>query len=76
MTDEAPGKRGDAAWKEQREAIAQRNAAARKRAQAGQKSRDGVIHERVREDTRRENEHLRALNAHLEKRSARGFGPR
>ena len=71
MSDETAAKRGDAAWKEQRDAISQRNVDAHKRAQAGRKSRDDVIAERVRDDTLREREQLRELNAQLAKRRAR-----
>jgi len=40
MTDEAPAKRGDAAWKHEREAISKRNADAHKRAEGERRSRE------------------------------------
>lgn len=67
MPDEENGRRGDAAWKEQRDAIAQRNADARKRAQAGLKQRAGARDDGVREASLRERADLEALNARIDK---------
>jgi hypothetical protein len=71
MTDEVQARRGEAAWKEQRDAISQRNADVRKRAQAGQKSRESAAENRIREHERREQEQLRALNARIGERRVR-----
>jgi hypothetical protein len=67
MTEESPVKRGDAAWKEQREAISRRNAEAHKRAEAQRQSRASVAQARVRADAQRESEQLRDLNARIAK---------
>ena len=67
MTEEPQAKRGDAAWKEQRDAIAQRNSDARKRAQVEQKTRDGAVDAQLREDAVRERSQLEALNAKIDK---------
>lgn len=71
MTDEAPAKRGDAAWKEQKDAISRRNAETHKRAQVEKKSRDHMIAERVRADAQRESAQLRDLNARIAKQQGR-----
>ncbi len=42
MTDESPAKRGDAAWAEERDAVARRNAEAHKRAQAHKQTRQSM----------------------------------
>jgi hypothetical protein len=63
MTDQAnqeqhkPSARGEAAWKEARERVAQRNAAARK---AGKERREA--YERKQDATRRAREHQRQAN--------------
>jgi hypothetical protein len=72
MTDEAPPKSGEAAWKEQREAISRRNAAAQKRALGARRSRDTAVAAATREGMDREAEHLRDLNARIAKQEARG----
>ena len=74
MTDEVQAKRGDAAWKEQREAIARRNADAQKKAQAEQRSKESVIDGRIREHSAREREQLSELNARLGEQNARRPG--
>ena len=72
MSDETtPAKTGDAAWKEQRDAISKRNAEAHKRAQTEQKSRTSYAQEAVRADAQRESEQLRDLNKRLDKQQAR-----
>jgi hypothetical protein len=72
MTEESPAKRGDAAWKEQREAIARRNAEAHKRAQGEKKSRDSIVAKSVRAEMDRETEQLRELNTRISKQQGRG----
>jgi hypothetical protein len=71
MTEESPAKRGDAAWKEQRDAIARRNADAQKRAVAGKQSRQTVVAASAREEMHREAQQLRDLNARIGKQSSR-----
>lgn len=72
MTEETQGARGEAAWKEQRAAIATRNAETRKRGQAERKQRDGASAARERADVVREGKELDDLNAWIEKRRAAG----
>ena len=72
MTEESPAKRGDAAWKEERDAIAQRNADAHKRAQGQKKSRDTIVAQSVRAERNREAEQLRELNTRISKQRGRG----
>jgi hypothetical protein len=72
MTDETPAKTGDAAWKEQRDAVSERNAAARKRAQGDNKVKAAGAAAKVREDAKREAEQLRDLNVQIAKRGAGG----
>jgi len=72
MTDESPEKRGDAAWKEQREAISRRNAEAHKRAQGQKQSRASQAAATAREDLHREAQQLRDLNTRISKQQARG----
>ena len=67
MTDESPVKRGDAAWKEQRDAVQRRNAEAQKRAQGEKQSRAGVAAAAEREGLNREAEQLRELNTRITK---------
>jgi hypothetical protein len=71
MTEETPAKRGDAAWKEQRDAISQRNADAHKRAQGERRSRMTQAAATGRADAEREAKQLRELNAKLERQKAR-----
>jgi hypothetical protein len=72
MSEDTPAKTGDAAWKEQRDAISKRNAEAHKRAQTERKSRTSYAQEAVRADALRESEQLRDLNKRLDKQQARG----
>jgi hypothetical protein len=65
-------KRGDAAWKEHRDAISQRNVQARKRGSAERKIALGRVFEARRIHARREAEQLEAINARLAKARARG----
>ena len=71
MTDETPARSGDAAWKEQRDAISRRNAETHKRAQTEKKSREQVIAERDRADVKRESAQLRDLNARIGEQQSR-----
>ena len=72
MADEAPEKRGDAAWKEQREAISRRNAEAHKRAEGRKKSRATQLDEMARAENQREAQQLRDLNTRISKQRGRG----
>jgi hypothetical protein len=72
MTEETPAKRGDAAWKEQREAVSRRNAAAQKRALGERRTRDTAIAAAARDDMNREADQLRELNARIDKQGGRG----
>jgi hypothetical protein len=72
MTDEPRVRRADATWKEQRDAIAQRNADVSKRARAVRKQRDVVADDGLREAARRERADLEALNARLDKQRSHG----
>ena len=72
MTEETPAKRGDAAWKEQREAISRRNAEAHKRAQGEKRSRESAVAAAAREGLNREADQLRELNTRIDKQRARG----
>jgi hypothetical protein len=74
MTEESPAKRGEAAWKEQREAISKRNAEAHKRAQGERRSRDAIAAKTQREEVDREAQRLHELNQRIAKRRARGTG--
>ena len=74
MTDESPAKSGDAAWREQRDAISQRNAEAHKRAQTEKKTRETAVVRAARAETEREAQQLRDLNARISKQQARGAG--
>lgn len=72
MTDEeTPAKTGDAAWREQRDAISKRNAEAHKKAQTEKRSRPSYAQEAVRADAKREAEQLHELNKRLDKQQAR-----
>jgi hypothetical protein len=70
--EESPAKRGDAAWKEQREAISRRNAEAHKRAQGAKRDRADVQAAAQRADLNREAEQLRDLNTRISKQRGRG----
>ena len=72
MSEESPAKRGDAAWKEQREAISRRNADAHKRAEGRRKSRATQLEAQARADAKRESQQLRDLNTRISKQQARG----
>ena len=72
MTDEPQKKTGDAAWKEQRDAISRRNAEAHKRAESQRKSKTNQREAQVRADAQRESQQLRDLNAKISKQQARG----
>ena len=74
MTDEAPAKRGEAAWKDERDAISKRNAEAHRRAQGERRSRDAIVAATKRDELDREAEQLHELNARIDKRRARGTG--
>jgi hypothetical protein len=63
MTEESPAKRGEAAWKQEREAISKRNAEAHKRAQGAQRSRDASTAANQREALDREAKQLQAARA-------------
>lgn len=70
MSDGAEVKRGEAAWREQREATSRRNAETRKRGRAEREAREGVRAARRSANADREAEQVRKLNAKL----ARGQG--
>ncbi len=65
-------KRGLAAWKEHRDAISDRNAAARKRGTAERKVALSRVTEQRRLNARREAEQLHVINAKLTKARPRG----
>jgi hypothetical protein len=65
-------KRGDAAWKEHRDAISDRNMEARKRGTAERKIALSRVNDQRRLNARREAEQLHAINAKLGKTRARG----
>jgi hypothetical protein len=71
MTEETPAKRGEAAWKEQKDSIAQRNADAHKRAQGSKRERATAAAAVARDDADREAKQLRDLNAKIAKQQAR-----
>jgi hypothetical protein len=72
MAEESPAKRGEAAWKEQRDDVARRNAEAHKRAVTQQKSRASFAARAARAEMDREAEQLRELNTRISKQQARG----
>ena len=72
MTEESPAKRGDAAWKEERDAISRRNAEAHKRAEGHRKSRVTQMQAQARADAQRESQQLRDLNTRISKQQGRG----
>lgn len=71
MSEETPAKRGDAAWKEQRDEIARRNADAHRRSQTAKRDRAAAAADVARNDAQREAEQLRDLNKKLERIQAR-----
>jgi hypothetical protein len=64
---EQPEKRGQAAWKEHRDAISDRNAQARRRGSAERKVALSRVTELRRVEARREAERLNVINARLNK---------
>ncbi len=72
MSDETEARRGDAAFKEQREAISKRNAEAHRRGQAERRERDRAIETRDRIQAAREAEQLHVLNQQIAKRHGAG----
>ena len=71
MTEETPAKRGEAAWKEQKDSIAARNADAHKRAQGAKRSRASQAAETARTHADTEAQQLRDLNKRLDKQQGR-----
>ena len=69
---EPEAKRGQAAWKEHRDAIADRNAQARKRGSAERKVALGRVTAQRRLDARREVEQLNTMNTKIGKAAPRG----
>ena len=65
MSDETKGQRGEAAWKEQHEAISERNLKARRRGRAEREYRERRSAARLRTEGEREAEQLRKLNMQL-----------
>ena len=72
MAEESPAKRGEAAWKEQRDEVARRNADAHKRALGKKQTRDKVVAASERTERDREAEQLHALNTRISKQQGRG----
>ena len=72
MSEESQPKRGDAAWKEEREAISRRNADAHKKALAEKQSRQSATAASERAELDREAQQLRDLNARISKQQAKG----
>lgn len=72
MTDEPQPRRGEAAWREQRDAIIKRNEETHKRARAEANSRNAMIAARLQADAKREAEQLRELNLRIARRQRRG----
>ena len=66
---EPEAKRGNAAWKEHRDAISDRNAEARKRGSAERKAALSRVTEQRRVVARSEHELVEAINARLDQRS-------
>ena len=69
--EETPAKRGDAAWKEQRDAIARRNADAHQRSQGERTAKASYAATTQRADAVREADQLRKLNDKLAKQQAK-----
>ena len=72
MTDEPQAKRGDAAWREQREAVAKRNVEAHRRGQAEREEKDRAAGARDRVRAAQEADELDQLNAQIAKRRSGG----
>ena len=70
MSEETPSVRGDAAWKEQCEAIARRNADAHRRSEGERKQREAAGANAARVVVEREAQQLRDLNKRIAKRQA------
>ena len=70
--EESPAKRGDAAWRQERDEISKRNAQAHTRAQGLQRSRDALAAASTREAVDREAQQLHKLNERIAKGRARG----
>jgi hypothetical protein len=70
MSDESPDKRGEAAWKQQRDEISRRNAEAHKRAEVLRRERVTIAAGRARQHAEQEAEQLRQLNARISKKQA------
>lgn len=70
MSDDTKGKRGEAAWREQREAVSKRNAEARRRGRIERESRERLTTARRRSNAQQEAELLHKLNLQM----ARGQG--
>ncbi len=68
MNDKNDEPRGAAAWRAQRDAVAKRNADARKRGQAERKEHEGTAAARRRVEDARENSELEELNAKMAER--------
>ena len=73
MSEEAQAKRGEAAWREQRDAVAKRNADAHKRGAAEKRQRDRAVNARDRVRAAQEAEELDQLNARIAQRNAGGW---
>ena len=67
MSEETPSKRGEAAWKEQREAVARRNSDAHNRAEGERKQREAAVANAARARVEREAQQLRDLNERIAK---------
>jgi len=68
MSEGTSGARGDAAWREQREAVAKRNVEAHRRGQAERRSREEAVDQRDRLEAARESAQLHELNEQIAKR--------
>jgi hypothetical protein len=71
MTEESPAKRGDAAWRQERDEISKRNAEAHKRAQVGQRTREASAAANQRQAIDREAKQLHELNERIAKQQGR-----
>ena len=72
MTEQPEARRGEAAWKQQREAVAKRNADTHRRAQEEKKQRSRQIDAQTRVRDAREAEELNELNARIAERRSGG----
>jgi hypothetical protein len=68
MTEEPEATRGDAAWREQRDAVAKRNVEAHRRGQAEREQKDRAIGARDRVRAAQESDELDQLNKQIAKR--------